>query len=193
MFRGCTIYTLWRTYIKLLNAKSWSIVLCLVITHLRPGLEPFVELVHPVLRLHRVGRVSPVKRTERRGVEGVARRAGHGFCYRQRARSASTRRTWSTTIVNIHTHTHARALADTRRDATVKSYACSAVRGEQERRRGGGRTSRREGGIRGRGGGKDIRFCNWRVFPYCTVWQVGQLEQNPMECNHCLLLLCLLG
>lgn len=31
-----------------------------------------------------------------------------------------------------HTHTHARALADTRRDATVKSHACSAVRGEQE-------------------------------------------------------------
>lgn len=174
----------------MLNAKSWSIVLFLVITHLRPGLEPFVELVHPVLRLHRVGRVSPVKRTERRRVEGVARRAGHGFCYRQRARSASTRRTWSTTIVNIHT----RALADTRRDATVKSHARSAVRGEQERRRGGGRTSRREGGET-REGVEERRDAsvNWKVFPYCTVWQVGQLEQNSMECNHCLLLLYLLG
>lgn len=176
----------------MLNAKSWSIVLFLVITHLRPGLEPFVELVHPVLRLHRVGRVSPVKRTERRGVEGVARRAGHGFCYRQRARSASTRRTWSTTIVNIHTHTRARGHTE-RCDCQITRALCCEKRGEQERRRGGGRTSWREGGET-REGVEERREAsvNWKVFPYCTVWQVGQLEQNSMECNHCLLLLCLL-
>lgn len=163
-----------------------AIVLFLVTTHLRPGLEPFVELVHPVLWLHRVGRVSPVKRTERRRVEGVARRAGHGFCYRQRARSASTRSTWSTTIVNIHTHT--RAPPDTRRDVTVKTHARSAVRGEEsreEQRRGeerGREDFTREGVAERR-----EAHVNWWVFPYSTVWQVGQLEQNSMECNHCLL------
>jgi len=154
----------------MLNAKSSSIVLCLVITHLRPGLEPFVELVHPVLWLHRVGRVSPVKRTERRGVEGVARRAGHGFCYRQRAKSASIRRTWSTTIVNIHTHTHTHARTrghKERCDCQIKRALCRERRaGEKER----GREYFTKGrGIRGRGGGKGRRFCNWRVFPYCTV------------------------
>ncbi len=166
-----------------------AIVLFLVITHLRPGLEPFVELVHPVLRLHRVGRVSPVKRTERRRVEGVARRAGHGFCYRQHARSASTRSTWSTTIVNIHTHARPRTQGEMRLSIT-RALCCErrgGRRGEERRaeeRRGGGREDFTREGVEERRGA----HVNWWVFLYSTVWQVGQLEQNSMECNHCLLL-----
>ncbi len=132
-----------------------AIVLFLVITHLRPGLEPFVELVHPVLRLHRVGRVSPVKRTERRREEGVARRAGHGFCYRQRARSASTRSTWSTTIVNIHTHTRAPGHKE-RCDCQITRALCCERRGEESRgeeRRGEGEGGLHEGKGERRGRG----------------------------------------
>jgi len=44
------------------------------------------------------------------------------------------------------------------------------VRGVERRREGEGEGVLHEGkGIRGRGGGKGRRFCNWRVFPYCTV------------------------
>lgn len=137
---------------------------------------------------------------------GRARVSGKTDRTERSRRGRAARRSWfllpTAREERIHTphvehddrkHTHTRALADTRRDATVKSHARSAVRGEQERRRGGGRTSRREGGET-REGVEERREAsvNWKVFPYCTVWQVGQLEQNSVECNHCLLLLCLL-
>lgn len=46
--------------------------------HLCARLQPLVHLVDPVLGLDHVGRVSPVERSERRGVERVVGWVGHG-------------------------------------------------------------------------------------------------------------------
>lgn len=52
-------------------------------------------------------------------------------------------------------HTHARALADTRRDATVKSHARSAVRGEKSMGEGEGEEEEEEEDFTGEGGAEE--------------------------------------
>ncbi|OCT96737.1 hypothetical protein XELAEV_18008951mg, partial [Xenopus laevis] len=46
-------------------------------TYLCTSLQPLVHLIYSKLWLHHVRSVSPIKRTKRRGIEGVMWSAGH--------------------------------------------------------------------------------------------------------------------
>lgn len=104
---------------------------------------------------------------------GRARVSGKTDRKERSRRGLAARRSWfllpTAREERIHTphvehddrkHTHTRALADTRRDATVKSHARSAVRGEESRREGEGEGGLHEGKgeRRGRGWRKGERL-----------------------------------
>ncbi|OCT99374.1 hypothetical protein XELAEV_18005152mg [Xenopus laevis] len=69
------------------------------------SLQPLIHLIYTILWLHHVRSVSPIKRTKRRGIEGVMWSAGHLLACFQRIKlhgvaSTSIQSTWDEPIEN---------------------------------------------------------------------------------------------